>query len=645
MIFDNLLNSMAERPQQHEIGDEAEIQFQTALPRKWVYRTEAKDYGIDGSVEIFNEDGSHSGLRFYVQLKGTDAADLSTQTKALFKKASLDYWHSQNLPTLIVRYCSEEKKLYVAWHFDRRIKVSENGENSSIKFTEIDRWIDSSPNKIRLSIEKVKELKGPKFSEKLALRFAELDDSEIRHLQRRLRSSLQSYQNLISIGDRREEMLSLILSKEGEELIVSLEGISTASVQIEEDSEKLAANIVVAASFCLLAVGQIAMGTAFLESSHERADLHQQHDVSNIIAQRLTADENCQLLGEVAESLWSRGLDQFSAEMFIFFPLFEFENLHPSQIEISYHTMVSYLGHHVRSKSDQAGRVAYNIGEALLLKGSNRNAVHMFRKACELDADYAKRDYLYLSAGGAFFKEGRYKAASWCYLRSMRLSETKDPATMALFADAQLHRGRLGSALFWLEKALNYEELQEDPRGSKFALLHYAVNTLRDDGGKPRVTRQRLIAESMVQKEIKNRTSQIAEVVDKAINLDPISAYIWHAMGIERSNAGEEEGAIMPHLLAAVLSDNDPGYWLNFLLQGMQARVDQSDLMFWISAAYPVGYNHLAEAALERLNKVKNEQAMEFLERLNEVFSSMPVVERPKIMRAITGPATDVFSE
>ena len=47
------------RPKEHALEDLSPDQISTCSPLKFgVYRDKDKDYGIDGEVEIFNEDGS-----------------------------------------------------------------------------------------------------------------------------------------------------------------------------------------------------------------------------------------------------------------------------------------------------------------------------------------------------------------------------------------------------------------------------------------------------------------------------------------------------------------------------------------------------------------------------------------------------------
>lgn len=63
------------RPPSHVIGNLAEAMVEYAFTAKgWVYRRleKDKDYGIDGEVEIFESDGSATGVLFKVQVKGSE---------------------------------------------------------------------------------------------------------------------------------------------------------------------------------------------------------------------------------------------------------------------------------------------------------------------------------------------------------------------------------------------------------------------------------------------------------------------------------------------------------------------------------------------------------------------------------------------
>ena len=69
---------MPRRPIQHQLEDQSERAFASALPARWAWRKQDKDYGIDGEVEIFAPDDTATGLLFKVQLKATESDDPKT---------------------------------------------------------------------------------------------------------------------------------------------------------------------------------------------------------------------------------------------------------------------------------------------------------------------------------------------------------------------------------------------------------------------------------------------------------------------------------------------------------------------------------------------------------------------------------------
>jgi len=59
------------RPRQHEIDTQARKIVPLGLPRQWEFReSTGRDYGIDMSVEIF-EEGRPTGKILFLQIKGT----------------------------------------------------------------------------------------------------------------------------------------------------------------------------------------------------------------------------------------------------------------------------------------------------------------------------------------------------------------------------------------------------------------------------------------------------------------------------------------------------------------------------------------------------------------------------------------------
>ena len=107
--------NMPKRPKKHQIEDISINEFKKLLPREWVYREKDKDYGIDGEVEIFTDDGIATGCIFYIQLKATDSKDKKVHTKVQIDNDTINYFQTLELPTLIIRYVDETNCIYFKW--------------------------------------------------------------------------------------------------------------------------------------------------------------------------------------------------------------------------------------------------------------------------------------------------------------------------------------------------------------------------------------------------------------------------------------------------------------------------------------------------------------------------------------------------
>lgn len=70
-LFKNHSEGAKTRPQSHIIGEQAVEILRSLLPKQWVVRQFAPDYGIDLDVELFSSDKGHAlGEHVFVQVKG-----------------------------------------------------------------------------------------------------------------------------------------------------------------------------------------------------------------------------------------------------------------------------------------------------------------------------------------------------------------------------------------------------------------------------------------------------------------------------------------------------------------------------------------------------------------------------------------------
>ena len=156
---------MPKRVNQHEIEDISRAKFQLALPRKWVFRDKMKDYGIDGEVELFDNNKTPQGLVFWVQLKATESKEKSIILNVDFSIETLRYYKTLDIPVLLVRYSDYDDSIYIKWiHNVDLFFAKEGAKTFRIKLTEKDKWIDSTNNQIEKYLKKFRKLKSGSFS-------------------------------------------------------------------------------------------------------------------------------------------------------------------------------------------------------------------------------------------------------------------------------------------------------------------------------------------------------------------------------------------------------------------------------------------------------------------------------------------------
>ena len=144
---------MPNRARSHVLEEESVRRFRDALPSRWVFRGKAPDYGIDGEVEVFNSDGSSTGLTFNVQLRATD--DETRVDRVRLEIDELNYYSSLDVPTVVVRYGSPEGTFFWQWasKISSHVEIAEGQQTVTYQFGDDERWTVNSHEGIRRTLE------------------------------------------------------------------------------------------------------------------------------------------------------------------------------------------------------------------------------------------------------------------------------------------------------------------------------------------------------------------------------------------------------------------------------------------------------------------------------------------------------------
>jgi hypothetical protein len=107
------------RTRQHIIEDLGlnHIERQILLAGNIFRRHGDHDYGYDGVIETFNQQGETENLSFKIQLKSTDVIQFSSQNNGFIidlSKRDLELWLTDKYPVLLILYDAQAEVAYFA---------------------------------------------------------------------------------------------------------------------------------------------------------------------------------------------------------------------------------------------------------------------------------------------------------------------------------------------------------------------------------------------------------------------------------------------------------------------------------------------------------------------------------------------------
>lgn len=150
---------MPTRSRSHQLEDISKQKFRELLPPSWVCRDKSHDYGVDQEVEIFEANGSSTGLILNVQLKATDSA--AEERRAQLKTDRVRYMESLPAPGVIVRYCHATGAQFWLWSKHALAQSQAGAESVQIVFEDDNRWSAQTASEIVDALKIFKILSMP----------------------------------------------------------------------------------------------------------------------------------------------------------------------------------------------------------------------------------------------------------------------------------------------------------------------------------------------------------------------------------------------------------------------------------------------------------------------------------------------------
>jgi tetratricopeptide (TPR) repeat protein len=447
------------RTREHEIEQLSKIAFDKSIPTRWVVRNKVPDYGTDLEVEVFDEDGSSTGIVFLVQLKATDNTE--TPPKVRLKVDHLNYFNSLELPTLLIRYLAANDSLWAKWHFEIHLSDTQKSQESiTVDFDLSEQWSYDSAARIKETLIAIKAWKSAIASTRIHLVLADSrTEHRVAHQLKKVIESICDQLPIFVLRPTGNNVPRISVLIDNQHLVVSAGSLGSNSHDLPSfDNHNCHTTILYSLVMLLGRLtldNQAKLVAEFIRDSAVKIDSRELScHAAMQVRQDMTVAVDIALLN---------GVHQKSDEVCIGFLLW----LHsaPSHLrqESSITKFVTAMLEfsHSKGKPAELAGAYYSLANRLNNTVNSNDAFRYFNKARKLLPDYLSRSYFLREVGGLLFKRGKYSISTCSYLRSIEL----DANEKAIFCsgDALLFSGRVAEAL---TRFRNFEQLikpEEDP--------------------------------------------------------------------------------------------------------------------------------------------------------------------------------------
>lgn len=599
---------MPKRPIQHQIEDESRVQYESGVPREWVFRDKEKDYGIDGEVEVFTSDEMTTGLIYFVQLKATASKDEETVKKLSMKLETLEYYLQLPVPVQIARYSSEMKMFFVKWaHEIDPYYAKEDAKTITIKFTDKDKWDkEESPEQVKQYLERVRALKSGALRLPISC-FVQVDSDVVCGkkagvLLSELRQKLRGYGQLVKVQRRKDNAIAHIRIN-ARKLFVGLANLthstfhSIDNIEAEDAVNELAI-------YSLLG---LAGATAKLGYNDLAANIALTDDLKDKLVEKLG----------VFKALLPPLLSSQSFEKILDMANIAAENDDSNLVDLSTQLIASHLvgkGDFTkrrafedfllkaleRSKShgsESYGHSLYNLGSYFRSGDDERKAIKYYLRARRHQPAYLKQGYYYAELAGLFFEIRKYCVSAAFYGKAIGLDSNK--AWIPLYADALMHSGKYKDAHNQFSKYIENTESYNH----EWLLKHFILGCLLSSRKVESQVRDYKKATSLADTTNITDPAEAASKYEEALAADLLNPLAWYNYAYDKFKEGDIEEAAFGYTLCALVNRYDPPSWANAVSCCMSQSIPTEIAAAVLVTAYKCSGDEFLDCLYENFEK------------------------------------------
>jgi tetratricopeptide (TPR) repeat protein len=586
------------RARSHILEEQSVRRFRDALPPGWVYRDKAPDYGIDGEVEIFNPDGSSTGLSFNVQLRATDDADRADRVR--LEVDELDYYRSLDVPTAVVRYGNPEGSLFWQWasNIASRVEIAEGQQTVTYRFGDGERWVEATSTAIRRTLEVRRHISSFPASKSVPLR---VDLSAIpagdRYLVDRAiaRAITDSRGALVRAGSTPSDV-EAFARLEPAYLTVGIDTLTGATFDLRDPKpDDYLASILYALVRLFSRQRLLRQAEAIASLLAERGLAHHSQELAFDACITLARDLPALVRLAIVNDLHDQGPMQAMIALTI--------AKAPQDAETRRLAMDAFFGASltIARAANPASEAAahYSIGNFYRSERELARAVHHYNRARHLRPAYLQSGYFFREVAGVLFLAGHYPLAQRFYREALALG-SDDPDLVFLLGDALLLSGSVVEARGCFEAALAGCTA---PRLLLEAELKMMVcDTLIAAGKTGTVPRRRAEASEALRPDGGDSAEHLEHLLRDVDAFHPLARF---NLGIARSREGDRTAALHHFLVCAFIQPQDVSAWANAAICAL--GLHEADLLLCIMST---AIHHMGANAYDHFRAQIAEQGM-----------------------------------
>ena len=606
---------MPTRARSHILDEQSIRRFGDALPSGWVYRHKSPDYGIDGEVEIFNADGSSTGLSFNVQLRGTD--DAARAERVRIEVDELNYYRSLDVPTAVVRYGSPVGSLFWQWasNIISRVEIVEGQKTVTYRFDEVERWAEATPAAIRRTLEVRRRLANfpPSIPMPLRVNLSAIPTAERYPVDRAIsRAIADSHGALVRAGSTPADV-EAFARLEPKFLEVGIDTLTGVTFDLQDPTtDDYLASILY----------------ALVRLFRRQRLLRQAEALASLLAERELAHHNQDLAFDACMAL-ARNLP-------VLVRLALVNNLHdhvpmhplialtiakaPQDDESRRAATKAFFDASLASAREVApaseAAVHYSIGNFYRHQRDCALSAYHYNRARHLRPAYLQAGYFLSELAGVIFLSGHYVLAQHFYREATRL-DPNNPELFFLFGDALMLSGALAEARTCFQTTLSQcavPRLLREAELKKIVCDHLILTT-----GSDTVPRRRAEASPTLRPDGRDSAESLEHLLREVDAFHPLARF---NLGITRAHEGNQIAALHHFLVCAFIQPQDIAAWANAAICALGLGNQALLLLILSTAIHQMGadaYNHFradieAQGIASESLALLDEVAMQFLE-------------------------------